>query len=424
VSTLEEMLGVIESIPGGDAPGPEPEASEFPIAEYGRRYARLQALMEESGLDAVLVSQRSNVRYYTGLRTWFWALPPVITILAILTRNPDDATIVDTATERGGIHQTTWMEEPNTYGPNDDPFDVVASALRSRGLESATLGLELGPGQLPRLSPSDLDRLKSCAPHARWVDASREISAVRALKSDHEVARIRESVRLTELAFQAVYEALSEGVTEIELTRIAARAMLDAGATPAMDAPILIFAAGAERYGQPLQPSTNRAIKGGELVLLDGGCTFEGYHSDFARCAVIGDLPHRAAELLDVTEHALDAAVSAIAPGIPLDRAFSAAGTVLDQAGLGAAAVNPHAIGHSIGLDHWEIPGVSGPGSVSGDVRARPGMVLCVEPQLAGADGDTDWRNGLFMLEDQVLVTEGGSEVLTNQIPRGVFSTS
>jgi Xaa-Pro dipeptidase len=416
------MLSLIEPITGGDPPGIEPESSDFPIAEYGCRYARLQALMDESGIDAVLVSQPSNVRYFTGLRTWFWALPPVITIVAILPRNTGHATLVDAVTERGGIEQTTWIEHPSTYNASDDPFEVIQRAIRERGLENATLGLELGRGTHPHMSPSDLDRLRSCAPHARWVDASLELSAIRSLKSVGEIARIRESARLIQLGFRAAHEALAVGVTEVGLTRVASRAMLDAGAAPGIDAPVLIFMAGAERYRQPLQPSTDRGINRGELVSLDGGCAFDGYHSDFARCAVIGELAPRAAELIAVTEQALDAAVSAITPGAPIGWAFAAAKGVLDQAGLGAAAVNPHSIGHSIGLEHWELPGVSALGTVSGDVRARPGMVLCVEPQLAGADGDSDWRDGLFMLEDQVLITESGPEVLTSQVPRSVLS--
>ena len=417
------MLSLVEPITGGRPPGIEPDALEFPIAEYGLRYARLQALMEESGIDAILISEPSNVRYFTGLRTWFWALPPVITILAILPRAADHATLVDTVTELGGVEETTWIERPATYGANDDPFDVIERALHDRGLETAALGLELGRGSHPHLSPSDLDRLRSCAPRARWVDASPELSAVRALKTPAEIDRIRESVRIAQLGFQAVHEALADGVTEIELTRVASHTMLSAGAAPGLTAPILIFAAGAERYRQPLQPSTDRAIKRGELVALDGGCVFDGYHSDFARCAVIGALSPRAAELIAVTEQALDAAVSAISPGVPLGQAFEATREVLDGMGLGSAAVNPHSIGHSIGLEHWELPGVAALGTVSGDVHARPGMVLCIEPQLAGAYGDTRWRDGLFMLEDQVLVTEDGSDIMTSQVPRSVLST-
>jgi Xaa-Pro aminopeptidase len=153
-------------------------------------------------------------------------------------------------------------------------------------------------------------------------------------------------------------------------------------------------------------------------VSFDGGCVVDGYHSDFARAAVIGDLPEPSIRLLGAVERSLDAAATAIAPGQPLAQAHSAAREVLAADGLEEALVNPHSIGHSIGLEHWELPGV-GPAS---DVKARPGMVICLEPQIAGAHGDTRWRNGLFMLEDQLVVTAHGSEILTNAIPRALHS--
>jgi Xaa-Pro dipeptidase len=416
------MLGIIELITDGELPGSDGSWPDFPICEFARRYARLSALLEHSGLDAIIVAQPANVRYFTGFRTWLWALPPVVTIVAILTRDPGQATLVDGLGERGGMEEFTWLTDLTTYGPSDDPFDVIGKALQNRGLTDATIGLELGRGSRPHLAPVDIDRLRALAPHATWVDASPLIAAVRALKSEAEIARLREAARIAQAGFKAVYGALVPGTTEIELTRVAARAMLDEGAAPATDPSILIFMAGADRYSQPLQPATTRPIGVGELVALDGGCTADGYHSDFARAAVIGDLPPKAHHLMEVTRRALDEAVSAIRPGEPLAHAFTAAKDVFNEAGVAGAIVNPHAIGHSIGLEHWETPGLPSPTGHVDLVRARAGMVLCVEPQIAGADGDQLWRDGLFMLEDQVLVTAGGREILTADISREVFA--
>jgi len=416
------MLGVIEPITADELPGSDGNWPDFPRPEFARRYARLTALLEWSGLDAIVVAQPANVRYFTGFRTWFWALPPVITIVAILTRDSAHATLVDGVGERGGMEEFTWLPDLTTYSANDDPFDVIREALQHRGLTHATIGLELGRGSRPHLAPADLDRLRRLAPHATWVDASQLIASIRALKSPAEITRLREATRIAQAGFRAVYDALEPGTTEIELTRTAARAMLDEGAAPALDPTILIFMAGADRYSQPLQPATTRPIAAGELIALDGGCVAGGYHSDFARAAVIGDLPPRARRLMDVTRHALDAAVSAIAPGAPLTGAFAAAEAVFDDAGVADVIVNPHAVGHSIGLEHWEAPALPPPTADSASVRARAGMVLCVEPQIAGADGDRQWREGLFMLEDQVLVTGEATEILTADISREVFA--
>ena len=108
-------------------------------------------------------------------------------------------------------------------------------------------------------------------------------------------------------------------------------------------------------------------------------------------------------------------------PGKVLGDAWAAAQIVLDARGLGELAVNPLNIGHSIGLDHWERPTVARPESDMGRVRARPGMVLCVEPQIAGASGDDAWSCGLFLVEDQVLITDTGIEILTGTFPRELY---
>jgi len=380
--------------------------------------------MERGDLDALVLAEPSNVRYYTGLRSWFTVLPPVLPILAVLVPDPAKTTIVDTTTERGSVESATWIESPELYGAWDDPMETVVKALTKRGLEKGRLGLELGTGRLPHLSPNDLDRLRSLLPKAEFVDASEILHAARALKSDAEVALIRRAVDLIVISFKAACKQLRAGVTELELTRVAASAILDSGGSPDLNPQVFIVMAGAERYRLPLLPSTDREIRVGELVSLDGGCAVQGYHSDFARAAIIGRAPTDVAEEYQAAVDALEAAQSSLGPGRPLGEAWNAAQGVLDSRGLGGSTVNPRNIGHSIGLDHWELPTVGRPDSEMGQVLARPGMVVCVEPQIAGARGDDSWLRGLFLVEDQVLVTDSGIEVLTGGMPRELHVTN
>jgi Xaa-Pro aminopeptidase len=250
------------------------------------------------------------------------------------------------------------------------------------------------------------------------VDVALPIWAMRAIKSAEEISRLREAVRLSEIGYMAALDALTPGVTEAALTRIAAQAMLAAGARPSVTPMTLIFLAGAERYRQVVQPAIERPIREGEQVWLDGGCSVDGYRADFIRSGVIGRLSDSAEHYYEVSVQALDAAVEAIGPGRKLGESWSAAQACFDDAGVGAFALIPGQIGHSIGLDHWELPLIGKPGSEQGEVIARPGMVLCVEPTIVGMDGDEEWRSGIFTAEDQVVVTESGVEILTTQIPR------
>jgi Xaa-Pro aminopeptidase len=355
----------------------------------------------------------------SGLQTWLWILPPLLPAVAIVPQDPARATLVATIVEKGGVEATSWMQ-PSLYGLDDDPVSAIVAALAERGLDRARLGFELGIGQRPNLSPQDHQRLLESLPGAEIVDVALPTWAMRAIKSAEEISRLREAVRLSEIGYMAALDALTPGVTEAALTRIAAQAMLAAGARPSVTPMTLIFLAGAERYRQVVQPAIERPIREGEQVWLDGGCSVDGYRADFIRSGVIGRLSDSAEHYYDVSVQALDAAVEAIGPGRKLGESWSAAQACFDDAGVGAFALIPGQIGHSIGLDHWELPLIGKPGSEQGEVIARPGMVLCVEPTIVGMDGDEEWRSGIFTAEDQVVVTESGVEILTTQIPRAL----
>jgi Xaa-Pro aminopeptidase len=392
---------------------------EFSLHEYGLRYAAAVDLMRELGLDAIVLAQPNTVRYMSGLQTWLWILPPLLPAAAIVPRDPGLAALVATVVEKGGVEATSWMS-PCLYGLEDDPIAAVAGAIAERGLDRGRLGFELGLGQRPNLSPQDHQRLVASLPGAEIVDVALPIWAMRAIKSGEEISRLREAVRLSEIGYMAALDALAPGVTEASLTRIAAQAMLEAGARPSITPMTLIFLAGPERYRQIVQPASDRPVRTGEQVWLDGGCSVDGYRADFIRSGVIGRLSEPAERYYEIAIEALDAAVEALGPGLKLGESWSAAQARFDEAGVGAYTLIPGQIGHSIGLDHWELPLIGKPGSEQGEVIARPGMVLCVEPTIVGMDGDHDWTSGLFVAEDQVLITDSGVEVMTNKIPRSL----
>lgn len=390
---------------------------EFSRGEYARRYARASALMEEIGLDALVVAQPSSIRYFTGLPTWVWVLPPVMPVIAVLPRRSEHATVVDSQFDRGGLETATWLTDLSLYGAGEDPVQKTHDALASRGLDGGRIGFELGPGQHPNVSPDDFRRLTGGV-KGEVVDASTLLGALRMLKGDEEVDRLREACRLSQVGFQAAFESLSVGSTEAELTRRAAEAMLEAGARPGMEPFMLKFIAGNDRFREHLLLSTSRPVAAGEQVHADGGCAVDGYRCDFMRSAVIGRLPERVEEEYELAIKALEAGLSGLKPGKPLAAAWQAAADTFAAAGRTGGPTLTW--GHGIGLDHWEPPQISGPGTPAGDLVARPGMVLCVEPS-AGSELVTGPPIGVFIVEDQVAVTSDGIEVLTSTMPRALY---
>ena len=215
------------------------------------------------------------------------------------------------------------------------------------------------------------------------------------MRSPDEITLMCKSVRASKIVYQEALDALIPGVTEAELTRIAAEAMLVAGAVPSVVPMTLIFLAGPERYRQVVQPASNRPVKAGEQVWLDGGCSVDGYRADFIRSGVIGRLSDSAEHYYDVAVEALDVAVNALGPGRKLGESWTAAQGCFDAAGVGSFTLIPGQIGHSVGLDHWELPLIGKPGSEQGEVVAQPGLVLCVEPTIIGMGSKEDWRRAI-----------------------------
>lgn len=412
LDVIEPVDGKTFALPAGG------RRLEFSRGEFARRYARAAALMEELGIDALVLAQPSSIRYFTGLPTWVWVLPPVMPVIAILPRRPELATVVDSEFDRAGLQATSWVSDLTLYGAGSDPIQTAVEALADRGLSGARLGLELGPGQRPNLTPHDLQRLMRDL-SGSVVDASSLLLAVRMLKGSEEVDRLREACRLSQIGFEAAFESLRVGSTEAELTRVAAEAMLRAGARPGMEPFMLKFIAGQERFPEHLLLSTDLPISAGEQVHADGGCAVDGYRCDFMRSAVIGRLSDRAEQSYALAIAALEAGVAAFEPGKPLGDAWAAAAAVFRDAGQdGGPSLT---WGHGIGLDHWEPPQISAPGTPQGDLTARPGMVLCFEPSASSEVEEPGQTPGVFIVEDQVAVTAEGVEVLTSTLPRGLF---
>ena len=369
-------------------------------------------------IDALVLAQPSSIRYFTGLPTWVWVLPPVMPIIAILPRRVDQVTVVDTEFDRGGLLASSWISDLSLYGPGGDPIKTAVEALAKRGLSRKRFGLELGPGQRPNLTPNDLNRLVADL-GGEVIDASMLLQAVRMLKGAEEVDRLREACHSSVIGFTAAFEALTVGTTEAEMTRVAAEAMLRAGARPGMEPFMLKFIAGRERFREHLLLSTDHAVAAGEQVHADGGCAVDGYRCDFMRSAVIGRLSDSSEESYTLAIAALEAGLAKIKPGQPLSAAFAAASDVFKGAGIeGGVSLT---WGHGIGLDHWEPPQIAGPGTPEGDLIARPGMVLCFEPSVADETHTTEPPQGTFIVEDQLAVTSESIEVLTAAMPHVLF---
>lgn len=228
------------------------------------------------------------------------------------------------------------------------------------------------------------------------------VERTRAIKDVRERELMRISSRINDAVMGELPALLHEGVTEREVASRILDLYRAHGASAFSFPPIVSFGANAS---DPHHEPDDTVLRPGNVVLFDIGGKARGYCSDMTRTFFWGEPDEVTRRIYDVVLHANEAAEALVAPGVPLCDLDHCARRIIEEAGYGPYFT--HRLGHSIGLQDHEPGDVS---AVNGDV-ARPGMTFSIEPGIY-IPGRTGVR-----IEDLVLVTEGGAEVL-NSYPK------
>lgn len=245
-------------------------------------------------------------------------------------------------------------------------------------------------------------------------------------KSSEELRRMRRSGAITAETIEAVVEAVRPGVTTEELDAIAERRIRDAGAVPSFlgyrGFTKTICASVNDEIVHGI-PSNERVLREGDLLSLDFGAIWEGFHSDSAVSVFVGGQAptEEAARLVKITEACLDAAIATIEPGGRLSDIGHAIESVAEPAGFGI--VREYG-GHGIGRALHEDPFIQNWGPAGRGPDLRPGLVVAVEPMLTlGGEETRQLADGWTVVtadgslsahfEHTIAVTEDGPEVLT-----------
>ena len=243
-----------------------------------------------------------------------------------------------------------------------------------------------------------------------WTSTERVVEQPRLVKDASEIATLRDAAaRLTGVA-ESAFRSIRSGVTEREVAGSIEMAMRAAGYERlAFDT----IVASGPNAALPHYRAGTRILKPGDLVVLDFGGVLDGYCSDLTRTVSVGAPTPDALRLHAAVRDAQRAAMEAVKPGVPATSVDGAARGLLESRGLGNAF--GHGTGHGLGLDIHEEPRVGPPRSHSASVQLEPGMVFTIEPgaYLPGMGG--------VRIEDDVLVTEDGCEVLTS-VPRELLA--
>lgn len=261
-----------------------------------------------------------------------------------------------------------------------------------------------------RMVMADYNALLAAFPGVEWVDAAQLLWDIRSVKSPLEQDRLRECSRINSRVFEAAFEKIVPGVTtEEEIYQFMAAESFRLGAESTLQ---LDVRGRKDRYGQGNCPPSwlPFGAEEGTAILIDGGPCVKGYYSDIIRVGVVGKPSPRQEELFKIAEEGNQVGLDALKPGVTVEEVCRKVDAYFASSRAAEQYNSKGWVGHCVGLDVHEYPCLT-----LGDATVvKPGMVFAVEP------GITDKTWGGFCIEENVLVTETGVELLSDA-PRELY---
>ena len=358
------------------------------------RHATIRRALETLGLDALIVTAPANIRYLTNHAGSAGTLVAAAGAMHLLVDFRYHESVRQLQASASACPTLTMWPVAASYD------EALLDCLAETGV--TTVGFEAAHLTVAR--HEWLVRTAAARRVAVTLRATeRVVEQARVIKDDWEVAMLREAARRLTPVARAAFDVVRPGTTERAVAARIESAIREAGfERPAFDT---IVASGSNA-ALPHYRAGDRVLERGDVVVLDFGGVLDGYCSDLTRTVAVAPPSAEAHRVHQAVREAQQAAIDAVRPGVATTDVDRAARRVLEAHGLGEAF--GHGTGHGLGLDVHEEPRVTRPRADVAPVPLEPGMVFTIEPgaYLPGWGG--------VRIEDDVLVTDRGYEVLTS----------
>jgi Xaa-Pro dipeptidase len=362
------------------------------MEERQSRIDKAQKLMREQHVDAIYIEPGSSMFYYTGMR---WGTSERMLAMVLPARG-EIAWVCPKFEEERARELIQMGKDIRTWEEDESPYQRVAQILKDRGVRTGTVGIE------ERVRFFLYDGIRQAAPAVKYVSATPITAGGRMFKSPAEISLMQLANDITIAAYKATHDSMTEGMTQGEFADICAAAFRALGTSGG------IFVSFGKYTAFPHGSSTPQRLKKGDVVLMDGGCSVEGYESDITRTFVFGKATDRQRQIWDLERKSQDAGFAAAKVGAPCEAVDAAARKVITDAGFGPdykVPGLPHRTGHGIGLDGHEWTNF-----VRGNkTTIQPGMCFSDEPTIV-IYGEFGMR-----LEDCLYITPDGPKFFTQQ---------
>ncbi|AEF94969.1 peptidase M24 [Desulfotomaculum nigrificans CO-1-SRB] len=346
-----------------------------------KRVKRLRQLMQEKGIGYLLITKPENRLYLSG----FTGSTGVLVIGPETADLLTDFRYIEQARQQCPDFNIVRVEQQSVFGVTSDVI---------RNYKGEKLFFEAD-----HLTVKEFNELKEKLGEISLAPCQGLVEQLRMIKDDQEIELIRQAMAIGDQAFEHILKYIKPGVSEWELTLELEYFMRKQGASgPAFDT---IMASGP-RSALPHGVTSERILQPGDLLTMDYGCVFQGYHSDMTRTMVLGQPDQKQLEIYNIVLEAQLAGIAAVKEGVKASEVDQAARQIITDRGYGEYF--GHGTGHGVGLNIHEEPRLAS----KSDTVLKAGMVVTIEPgiYLPGWGG--------VRIEDSVLVTQNGCEILTS----------
>lgn len=310
--------------------------------ERAARLAKVQQMMQAAGIGALLVEPGSSLVYFTGVQWWRSER-----LTAALIPAEGDVTVVTPFFEAPSIRESLAVPAAiRTWNEHENPLALVASWLREKKLAGKPVAIE------ETVRHFIVDGLQKALPGVQVVNGAGVVRACRMHKSAAEIELMKTAADITTEAFRRVGAQVAAGMTPDDINALIMAETAKLGGKGG-DALVLLGEASAYPHGS----GKPQAVREGEVILLDGGCSVHGYVSDISRTFVFGEPTKRQRDVWAQMRQGQQIAFEAAQNGRPCGAVDDAVRAWYEKIGYGPGYALPglsHRTGHGIGMDGHE----------------------------------------------------------------------
>jgi Xaa-Pro dipeptidase len=355
--------------------------------DYAARLDKARRLMAANKIDALFLEGGINLQYFTNVNWW----RSERTFGAVFSRKSEPVWICPAFERKRAEELIPGGQEIRTWEEDENPYRLIGGIMKDLGAAGGRLAVD------PSMRAFIYYGLRRDAAQLELLDGAVVTDGCRGVKTEKEIAFMDLANRITKLAYREGFKQLREGMKPQELGAAFSSAHQEMG----------VSGRGGPSFGSltafPHGSVEVRNLQKGDTVLVDGGCSVEGFRSDVTRTIVFGPPSDKQKQVWDVVKRAQTAALKAVRPGATCESVDRAARAVVEEAGFGPGyKYFTHRLGHGIGMEGHEYPYL-----VRGNtLKLEPGMTFSNEPGI--------YIYGEFgvRIEDCMVVTGDGGRIL------------